>query len=351
MKTNCLNCGKENPKHGMKTCCMKCKNELAGKACREKRNCLYCNQEFEVRKKDERRLCSEECRLKWQQLPENIERRINAAKEATKEKFGVENVFKLESIQQKSKETKIKKYDDENYNNPEKMLKTKAEKYGENYQKESTKNIKQKMLKDFGVDHPLKVPQFIKKQKETSLNRHGAENVSQVEEFKIKRTNTIKDKFGVENASQNEDIKKKKKQTSMDNFGVSHHLKDYGMFQKHLKAQYKILEYKDSGINYQGTYELHFLEKLEEKGLLNEVSIGKSYNYVYKEEEHVYHTDFFFRGENIEIKSGWTYNKNGKDKELENINKAKWKSFVDSGDKIKILFSKREIELFLEGII
>lgn len=109
--------------------------------------------------------------------------------------------------------------------------------------------------------------------------------------------------------------------------------------------------YKNTEIRYQGTYELHFLTKIDEKGLLSEVSNGKSYNYIYNEEEHVYHTDFFFRGENIEIKSGWTYNKNGKDKELENINKAKWKSVIDFGDKIKILFSKQEIELFVDGII
>jgi len=351
MKTNCLFCGNENPKHGMKTCCRECADALKKINSREKRKCIYCGKEFEIRKKETRQLCSEECRKKWQQMPENIEKRIDASKIAIKEKFGIDNVFQLEDIKEKSKETKKTKYGDENYNNSEKMINTKKEKYGDDYLKNSAKNIKNKMIEKYGVDHPLKIKEFKDKQMKTVINKFGVENVSQLEEFKIKRANTIKEKFGVENASQNESIKEKKKQTSIKNFGVSHHLKDYKLFQKHLIAQYKIERYKNTDLFYQGSYEFHFLEKMEEKGKLREVSSGKSYNYIYNNKEHVYHTDFFYNGENIEIKSGWTYNNNGKNKELENINKAKWKSVVDSGNKIKILFSKSEIELFVEGII
>ena len=57
--------------------------------------------------------------------------------------------------------------------------------------------------------------------------------------------------------------------------------------------------------------------------------------------------NFFYSGENIEIKSGWTYNKNGKDKKLEEINKTKWKSVIDANDKIRVLMSKREIDVFV----
>jgi len=54
MKTNCLICKKENPKHGMKTCCRKCADELKKINSRETRSCLFCGEKFEVRKKDER---------------------------------------------------------------------------------------------------------------------------------------------------------------------------------------------------------------------------------------------------------------------------------------------------------
>ena len=43
----------------------------------------------------------------------------------------------------------------------------------------------------------------------------------------------------------------------------------------------------------------------------------------------------------IEIKSNWTYNKSGKDKELELENETKWQSVRDFGDEIIILFSKK----------
>ena len=351
MKTNCLICKKENPKHGMKTCCRKCADELKKINSREIRSCLFCGEKFEVRKKDEKQLCSEECRKKWQQIPENIEKRIKLSKTAIKEKFGVDNVFQLEIIKEKSKDTKKEKYGDENYNNFEKMLDTKKEKYGEMYLKNWYKDTEKVLQNKYGVSHGLQIDKFLEKKTKTTLKKYGVENISQLDITKEKVKETTMKNYGVENASQNKEIKEKKKQTSVKNFGVSHHLKDYDMFQKHLKAQYKILEYKNSGINFQGSYELHFLEKMEERGLLNEVQNGKSYNYVYDEKEHVYHTDFFYKGNNIEIKSGWTYNKNGKDKSLEEVNKTKWKSVVDSGDKIVVLLSKQQIELFVDGVI
>jgi len=351
MKTNCLICKKENPKHGMKTCCRKCADELKKINSRETRSCLFCGEKFEVRKKDERQLCSEECRKKWQQIPENIEKRIKLSKIAIKEKFGVDNVFQLDDIKDKSKNTKKEVYGDENYNNKEKQVKTVKERYGEDYYVKLAKRRKVTTMEKFGVEHHLKLPEFLDKQKATNIERYGVENVSELDSTKEKVKETTMKNFGVENASQNKEIKEKKKQTSVKNFGVSHHLKDYDMFQKHLKAQYKILEYKESGINYQGSYELHFLEKMEEKGKLNEVQNGKSYGYTYEEKEHVYHTDFFYNGNNIEIKSGWTYNKNGKDKKLEEVNKVKWKSVIDSGDKIVVLLSKQQIELFVDGVI
>lgn len=348
MKNKCLNCENENPKNGMKTCCRRCADELKKRNSREKRVCLFCGKEFDVRKKDKKKICSEECRKKWAELPENIESRINSSKIAVKEKFGVDNIFQLENIKEKSKETKKEKYGDENYNNKEKQKDTVIKKFGEDYYIQLAKKRKKKYLEELGVEHHLKLEKYRNKQKQTVQKKYNVENVSQNEDVKQKRTNTIKEKFGVGNASQNEKIKEKKKQTSMENFGVSHHLKRYDMFQKHLKAQFKIKRYKDTELFYQGSYELYFLEKMENKGKISEVKNGKSYDYVYEEEKHVYHTDFFFKDFNIEIKSGWTYNKNGTDEKLEKINKTKWKSVIDFGDKIEILISKQQIDLFVD---
>lgn len=350
MKTNCLHCGNENPKHGMKTCSRKCADELKKINSREKRVCLFCKNEFEVRKKDVKKICSDDCRKQWAELPENIETRINASKQAVKEKFGVDNVFQIESIKDKSKETKLEKYGDENYNNSKKMYQTNIKNRGENYVNDIIKIREEKFLKEYGVSHPLQLPEFLEKRKQTNIERHGVESVSQKEEFKRKRTYTIVEKFGVENVSQNEDIKKQKKETSMKNFGVSHHLKDHDMFEKHFKAQFKIKEYKDTGINYQGSYEKYFLELIEEKGLLNEVQSGHSFEYEFNNETHTYHTDFTFRNKQIEIKSGWTYNKNGADHELQNLNESKWKSVRDKHMELVVLIGKSEISGFIKAL-
>ena len=156
--------------------------------------------------------------------------------------------------------------------------------------------------------------------------------------------------YGFENVSQNEDIKQKKKDTSIKNFGVSHHLKDGEMFQKHFKAQHKIRPYKDSGINYQGSYEKYFLELMEEKGLLTEITSGDSFVYTFNGDEHTYHVDFKFRGRQIEIKSGWTYNKNGKDLELQELNETKWQSVRDKNENFIVLIDKSEVKGFVKAL-
>jgi hypothetical protein len=346
-KGSCNNCGKDNPKRGMKTCCRKCADELKKKKSRETRSCIHCGSGFEVRKKDNKKLCSEECRKEWASLPENVESRIESAKKAVKDKFGVDNVFYLDEYQDKGRVTRKEKYGDENYHNSDKKVETLIEKYGENYFKELQEKSKEKFLREHGVEHHLQLDEFKDKMKQTNLEKYGVENVSQVEEFKEKRKETMIELYGVENVSQNEYIKQKKKDTSMSNFGVSHHLKDGKMFVKHFKAQHKI---KNFGINYQGSYEKYFLELIEGKGLLSEISSGDSFIYTFNGVEHTYHVDFKFRDKQVEIKSGWTYNKNGTDLELQELNEAKWKSARDSGANLIVLIDKSEVKGFVKAL-
>ena len=351
MKTNCLNCKNENPKIGMKTCSRKCADEIKKINSRENRTCLFCKEEFSVRKKDKKKLCNEECRKNWASLPENIAIRIDASKKYLMDNFGVENIFQLENIKQKSKQTKLERYGDENYNNSEKQITTVKNKYGDDYYVKMAKKRKDITFKKHGVEHHLQLKECKDKQKNTVLKKYGVENVSQLKEFKQKRTDTMIERFGFENASQNEEIKQKKKQTSIKNFGVEHHLKDGKMFQKHMKAQFKMLNYKDTDLSYQGTYEKFFLDLMDKENLLDHVSNGDTFEYEYDNKKHAYHVDFKFKDKLIEIKSGWTYNKNGKDLELQKINEAKWKSVRDSGEILIVLIDKSEIKGFIKGLL
>lgn len=349
-KPICVNCENECPKHGMKTCSRKCADEYKSKQNSWTRNCVECQTEFKTRNSNKKLLCSEACRKVWSSRPENVEFRIKTAKAAIKEKFGVDNVFQLEDIKTKSKATKKKLYGDENYNNSTVQIKTTQERHGENYFKDLHLLSKAAMQKEYGVDHPLKIQKFIDKQKKTNLEKYGVENVSQNEEVQQKRVDTMMDLYGVENMSQIPESKIKCKETSLKNFGVTHHLKDYNRLQKHLKISYKVKEYKDTKLNYQGSYELYFLELMEAGGKLKEVNDGHSFKYEFIGQKHTYHTDYFVRGENIEIKSGWTYNNNGANEILEAINYAKWHSVSDAGAILRVLKSKTEILEYVVGL-
>lgn len=64
-------------------------------------------------------------------------------KKAIKEKFGVENVFQLDSIKEKSKKTKKRKYGNKNYNNKEKNIKSQLKnQYKKLETKEKLPNLK-----------------------------------------------------------------------------------------------------------------------------------------------------------------------------------------------------------------
>lgn len=133
MKTNCLNCGQLTPKHGMKTCCRKCADAQKIKNNSWTRECIHCNTLFTTRNSNKNKLCSEECRKQWAIIPENIEKRIFEMKNSVKKKYGVENVFQIESIKNNIKKDKLLKYGDVYYNNPNKMINTKYKLYGDNH--------------------------------------------------------------------------------------------------------------------------------------------------------------------------------------------------------------------------
>jgi len=101
-----------------------------------------------------------------------------------------------------------------------------------------------------------------------------------------------------------------------------------GTFDNAFKKALKIKKYKDTNINYQGSYEKKFLEKLEcEHGLewvIECVSRGPSLRYLDETGyERWYISDFMIGNIVYEIKSNWTFNNRGKDRLLEqrNINK------------------------------
>lgn len=181
----------------------------------EKRNCLNCGNEFEVRKKQQNKICSDECRSIWNKknTKERCEKSIESSKlknnglyffqtddfknksNNTKiERYGTKNhmevpeirerffnsISKITNEQQKEitkkrNETKLIKYGDANYNNRDKFNNTLNEKYG---------------------GHHLKLKEFQDKSKKTHFDHYGVESPLQIKLNYIEAINKQKELFG-----------------------------------------------------------------------------------------------------------------------------------------------------------
>ena len=104
--------------------------------------------------------------------------------------FGTDNFHSSEDflkrkdeINNKVKETKRKKYNNENYNNRKKATETCLEKYGvENYAQTQEYKIKSEKtnIEKYGVSHFSRAPEHKNKIKESNLNKYGTHSVSQI---------------------------------------------------------------------------------------------------------------------------------------------------------------------------
>lgn len=115
-------------------------------------------------------------------------------------------------------------------------------------------------------------------------------------------------------------------------------------------TQCPLIPYKNTSLNYQGTFEYEFLESLEHKygieWVVNNVSRGPSIWYTDPEDEtkRLYISDFLINNTIYEIKSHWTWNRHGSDTILENKNKAKLNECIKQGYKVVLVLNKKEKE-------
>lgn len=119
--------------------------------------------------------------------------------------YGVENVFQLDEIKKKSRETCLEKYGKEYFTQTE----------------ESKENFKNFSLEKYGVENLSQSPEIINKIKKSQFDKYGM-YYSQTEEYKEKYRDTCLEIYGCENAFQNEEIKEKAKKTCIEKYGVEY---------------------------------------------------------------------------------------------------------------------------------
>jgi len=276
----------------------------------------------------------------------------NVLTKSIQEKYGVENVANISGIQNKKRKTCLKKYGVE-ISSQAKQVKEKAklnnlEKYGvENiYQREGIKEkIKKIHLENLGVEYPSQSKRIKYKIKQTNLRKYGVEfslqdpsirelgnqtlikkfgeNPLQNKKIKEKKKITSLERYGVESPNQSKTVKENKKKSCLEKYGVENPMQNENIFKKQQRAAGYRKKFKDTNINYQGTYELNFLEKFYRK---IDIEKGKTFKYTGEDNhQHIYFSDFFIPSKNliVEIKGSYFYKRDYttiKKKELSVLN-------------------------------
>lgn len=124
---------------------------------------------------------------------------------------------------------------------------------------------------------------------------------------------------------------------------------------QHNNIKCPLVPYKDTELLYQGTYEYNFLKSQELlngiEWVIDNIKRGPAIWYIDPTDntERLYISDFLIYNTIYEIKSAWTWNKNGKDIVLEEKNKAKLAAAKLAGYNIKLVLDKEEIDASIMG--
>jgi len=105
----------------------------------------------------------------------------------------------------------------------------------------------------------------------------------------------------------------------------------------------------DTGLRYQGSYELNFINSLKNKfgveWVKQNVFCGPSIQYIdYYGKTRWYLSDFIIENVVYEIKSDWTWNRRGHDKVLEQNNINKLTATRKAGYNVKLIREGKEID-------
>jgi G:T-mismatch repair DNA endonuclease (very short patch repair protein) len=144
-----------------------------------------------------------------EEIKKEYEIREKTKKENNNIKYGVDNVFQLKEIIEKSKNTCIEKYNTDNYAKTEKHII-----FLKNNKEEFNKKAKQTKLEKYGDENYHNVKKMI----ETNLLKYGSNSILGSKNFnkkykeKIKRTLLLK--YGVDHIWKNKDIQQEMKRKS-----------------------------------------------------------------------------------------------------------------------------------------
>jgi len=221
-------------------------------------------------------------------------------KETMLETYGVEHPMHLAEFKKKQEDTMIENYGvRHNSLNPETIQKR-----------------KDTILEHFGVAHHFQLPEKIEERKQTYLQNYGVEHPLQRDDILEKQRQTNRDKLGFDYSLQSPEVRAKGIITNLERYGVEHPSQNQEVMEKTQINAKKYKEYKfPSGTirKVQG-YEPYALDDLIKTYTEEQIKSDRKdiprISYKVEEKQNYYFPDIFIPDENkiIEVKSTWTYN-------------------------------------------
>jgi len=293
-------------------------------------NYISCEEEFNKLKKGEKysyicRNCGKEvigaCKRskKYREKQLLFLCRSCAIRYGVKEKYGVDNVFQLNEIKEKSKQTCLEYFGTENYKQSE-----------------------------------IGKSEFIK----YSLNRYGVENPFQSEEIKEKSKQTCLKKYGVPNAMKSNIILSRFKQSMLSKYNKEHALQVFNFLNKFKSTNLKKYntpypvsnKYFYDNQHFDSSWELYFYIYCKEQNLNIERNPKELY-YFCNGRETVYQPDFLVENQLVEIKGDYFFVNdkliNPYDRSLDYKAEAKQKCMIENN---VIILKSKEIKKYMDYV-
>lgn len=245
-----------------------------------------------------RNYCSASCRYKDLDA-------LSKAKEARHktmlEKYGVENVFMLKSVQDKAERTKLEKYGDSHYSNHKKAEETLLKKYGSRHPGscvEIREKIEKTMIDRYGVKCPFSSEGVREKSRNTMLERYGVSYSAQCPDIyeKVKRTNAMR--YGDPFPSRTDTVRMKFADTMRRRYGVDHYSQT---IEYHTKRRHRYFSRNNPDISFNSTWESEVYDCCLSMGITPIVAPCAIPYYV-DGKRHMYIPDFEIAGRLVEVK-------------------------------------------------
>ena len=245
--------------------------------------CKICKKETKFKSiyKGYKNCCSKECSIIYT---------YNRTKKSNLEKYGVFNPYQRNDVKEKSKKTCLKNYG------------VKYSMQSEEIRKKGKKTKERKYNNENYIN--------LEKRKQTCLEKYGVDHIFKDKNCKEKRKQTWIKKYGVEYPSQNKEVKLKTKRTNLKKLGVEYPMQNKLVLEKSQKSGYKLKQFKNTNLWYQGTFELDFLNSFY--NLFPDIQRGPTVKYKLQGNNHYYFPDFYIPSLNliIEIKNLYRYKLN-----------------------------------------